>query len=67
MTLEPIAYRMKEAAEVARVSEKVIRAAMKDGSLKAVYPDSQPRIPAAALSAWIEGLPLDPPQKDSAS
>lgn len=57
--MSAVAYTIRDAAENAGVSEKVIRRAIASGDLVANYPTSRPVILRAELEAWLASTPTE--------
>jgi excisionase family DNA binding protein len=53
---EAMAYNIREAAELVRVSERTIRRAIASGSLRAVRIGRAVRVPRESLTALLSGL-----------
>lgn len=56
----PLAYTLKEAAQVCGVSVDTIKRAIRAGDLAARYPTSRPVIERTELQAWLEATPSQP-------
>lgn len=54
--VQPV-YTVREAAEVARVSEATIRRAHRSGALRFSYVSEHPVITHDALMAWVNAAP----------
>jgi len=66
--LEPMAYNVREAAELVHVSERTIRRAIASGNLRAVRIGRTVRVPRESLAALLSaGLPCaDESKRDTA-
>ncbi len=54
-----LAVTIPEAAELASVSDDIIRLAIRRGTLAASYPSKRPIIRVVELERWLEELPTE--------
>ena len=66
MRQTPIAYRVAEACEIARVGRTTLYSAIRNGDLQVRKVGRRTLIPAAELSRWLDALPISNLQDSNA-